>query len=57
MSSIGGGSIGSSGRSLIIIIPAGKKAEWENVYGFKIASIDSSGNIRHKGFIGRTKRP
>jgi len=57
MSSIGGGSIGSSGRSLIFIIPTGSKAEWKNTLGFTKVSFDSAGNIRHRGKIGRTARP
>ncbi len=57
MASIGGGSIGSSGKSLIFIIPPGEKIKFNDVDGFTEASIDDKGNIRHRGKIGRTARP
>ena len=56
MSGIGGGAIGSSGRGIITVIPAGVKIKWVDVNGFAKVSFDENGNIRHRGKIGRTSR-
>lgn len=57
MSRIGVPTFASSGAIVLPDKDGTSKFEIKNNLGFVVASIDSQGNIRHRGKIGRTSRP